>query len=186
MSSLYSQEAYGIAERFNRTITTMARAMLSDGNLPLLLWSEAINTAVYIKNRIPHKSVKEFSPYEALHGNKLSIQDLQPSGRKCYVHIPVEQRSPGSKLLPRDLEVIFIGYIESTKIFRIYIPSQYKVMETRQVRFTRQDSGEVVLHLTQPTTPTFTSINLPSPIFSRLLSWLTQNPQQSNDRGNVQ
>jgi len=39
----YSHESNGIAERFNRTIVTMARAML-DG-LPKALWSEAIATA---------------------------------------------------------------------------------------------------------------------------------------------
>ena len=50
----YSRESNGIAERFNQTITTMARAMLSDGNLPLSLWSEAINTAINIKNRVPY------------------------------------------------------------------------------------------------------------------------------------
>ena len=184
MSPPYSHESNGIAERFNRTITTMARAMLNGGNLPLSLWSEAISTAVYFKNRIPHKAVKESTPYEALHGKKPSIQHLQPVGRKCYVHIPEEQRGLGSKLLPRALEGKFIGYTESTKIFRIYIPSQHKVTETRQVRFTHQDSGEVVLPLTQPTTPTFTSINLPSPVSSLLRSQLDQNSQQ--DRNNEQ
>ena len=136
MSPPYSHESNGIAEQFNRTITTMARAMLSNGNLPLSLWSEAINMAVYLKNRIPHKAVKESTPYEALYGNKPLIQHLQPFRRKCYVHIPEEQRGPGSKLLPRALEGKFIGYTESTKIFRIYILSQHKVAETRQVRFT--------------------------------------------------
>ena len=67
ISPPYSHESNGIAERFNRTITTMAGAMLSDGNLPLSLWSSAINTSVYLKNRIPHKAVKKSNPYEALH-----------------------------------------------------------------------------------------------------------------------
>jgi len=56
----------------------MARAML-DG-LPLALWSEAINTAVYSKNRVPHKAVKESTPYEALHGNKPRSDTFNLSG----------------------------------------------------------------------------------------------------------
>src|SRR5258705_702976 len=161
----YSYESNGIAERFNRTIVTMARSMLT--GLPMAVWSEAIATAVYLKNRVPHKAVKESTPYEALHGNKPTIQHLQPFGRKCYVHIPEEKRPDGSKLLPRALEGKFIGYTESNKIFRIYIPSQHKVVQTRQVRFTRLDSGEVELPLQTPHVPTFTSIELPVPIHQR-------------------
>lgn len=73
-----------------------------------------------------------------------------------------------------------LDYTESTKISRIYIPSQRKVVVTRQVRFTHQDSGEVALPLTQPTAPTFTSIGLPSSVPSRLRSRPNQSPQQDD------
>ncbi|KAI0993196.1 hypothetical protein K3495_g14988, partial [Podosphaera aphanis] len=45
----YEHERNGIAERFNQTVTTMARALLT--NLGLSLWAEAIATACYLKNR---------------------------------------------------------------------------------------------------------------------------------------
>jgi transposase InsO family protein len=150
LTPAYSHESNGVAERYNRTIVTMVRGMINE--LPLALWSEAINTAVYIKNRIPHKAVKESTPYEVIHGNKPSIRHLQPFGRKCFVHIPEEKRPSGSKLLPRAVEGKFIGYSTSNRIFRIYIPSQHRVTETRQVRFSQLDSGEV------------TPLPLPNPI----------------------
>ena len=140
----YSHESNGVAERFNRTIITMARGMLS--GLPLNLWSEATNTAVYLKNRMPHKAVKDQTPYEVIHGTQPTIQHLQPFGRKCYVHIPEERRPSGSKLLPRAIEGKFIGYTSTPRIFRIYVPSKHQVVETRQVRFTRTDSGEAEPH----------------------------------------
>jgi hypothetical protein len=120
--------------------------------LPLALWSEAINTAVYIKNRIPHKAVKESAPYEVIHGSKPSIYHLQPFGRKCFAHIPEEKRPSSSKLLPRAVEGKFIGYSTSNRVFRIYISSQHRVIQTRQVRFSQLDSREV--------TPTTTKSNL--------------------------
>src|SRR6266480_139739 len=70
------------------------------------------------------------------------FQYLQPFGRKCYVHVPVEKRPPGTKLLPRAVEGIFVGYTDSTKIYRIYVPSRHKIEVTRQVRFAPLDTAE--------------------------------------------
>ena len=64
----YSHKSNGVAERYNRIITTMVRGMLT--GLPLSLWSEAYNTAVYLKNIVSHKAVKESTPYEVLHSSK--------------------------------------------------------------------------------------------------------------------
>jgi transposase InsO family protein len=163
LTPAYSHESNGVAERYNRTIVTMVRGMINE--LPLALWSEAINTAVYIKNRIPHKAVKESTPYEVIHGNKPSIHHLQPFGRKCFVHIPEEKRPSGSKLLPRAVEGKFIGYHStSNRIFRIYIPSQHRVTETRQVRFSQLDSGEVTPTTITKSNSEYASIPAPPPL----------------------
>jgi len=136
----YSHESNGVAERYNRTIMSMVRCWLK--GMSLRFWSEAVSTAVYIKNRLPHKAVKEPTPYEGLHKSKPMVQYLQPFGRKCYVHVPVEKRPPGTKLLPRAVEGIFVGYTDSTKIYRIYVPSRHKIEVTRQVRFAPLDTAE--------------------------------------------
>jgi hypothetical protein len=47
----------GVAERRNRTLMDMVRSMLSNSDLPLFLWSEALKTSVYILNRVPSKVV---------------------------------------------------------------------------------------------------------------------------------
>jgi hypothetical protein len=39
--------------------------MLQARALPPKLWDDAINYASYIQNRVPHKSIKGFTPYEA-------------------------------------------------------------------------------------------------------------------------
>src|SRR5215218_239824 len=134
-SPAYSHESNGLPERLNRTLGTMVRGMLASSNLPLSMWGEAVHTAVYVKNRLPHRAVRT-TPYEELHGEKPSIKHLQPFGQKCYGHVLPEQRNAGSKLLPRAKEGRLVGYTSGTdKIYRIYIPSEKRIVESRQVKF---------------------------------------------------
>jgi len=114
-------------------------------------WGEAINLAVYLKNRLAHKRVKDQTPYEAYHGKKPMVHHLQPFGRKCVIHIPVEQRNPGTKLNPRGLEGIFTGHTSSTHIYRIWIPSAKRLIETRQLTWEPLNLGEAS-SITEPTT----------------------------------
>ena len=46
----YTPEQNGVAERFNRTVVQIARAMVLWAELPQLFWGEAIMTANYITN----------------------------------------------------------------------------------------------------------------------------------------
>jgi transposase InsO family protein len=50
----YNPQQNGVAERKNGAIVGAARAMLHDQGLPLFLWDEACNTAVYLQNKSPH------------------------------------------------------------------------------------------------------------------------------------
>ncbi|GKB35288.1 retrovirus-related pol polyprotein from transposon TNT 1-94 [Tanacetum coccineum] len=43
----------GVAERRNRTLIEAARTMLADSKLPTTFWTEAVNTACYVQNRVP-------------------------------------------------------------------------------------------------------------------------------------
>ena len=48
LSTPYNPQQNGVAERKNRTIMEVARAMLHDQDLPMHLWAEAARTAVYV------------------------------------------------------------------------------------------------------------------------------------------
>jgi hypothetical protein len=134
----YSHESNGVAERLNRTIMNMVRAMLV--KLDKRLWQEAVHTAVYLKNRLPHSAVKDQTPYEAFRGEKPTIQHLPPFGRECYIHIQVEKRPPGSKLLPRAEKGIFVGYTESIHIYKVFVPSRKHLFTSRDVKFPTSNS----------------------------------------------
>ena len=49
-TTVYTPEQNGVAQRKNRTIVEVVRAMLCDQGLPKFLWGEAANTVVYIQN----------------------------------------------------------------------------------------------------------------------------------------
>ena len=104
--------------------------------LPLTLWAEAIATAVYLRNRLPNRSIRKSTHYEFLYHKKPSINHLRPYGTKVFVHLPEEKRLPGTKQMPRVIEGYLIGYTSSDKIYRIYIPSKHNVSKTRQIHWT--------------------------------------------------
>ncbi|GJX41638.1 retrovirus-related pol polyprotein from transposon TNT 1-94, partial [Tanacetum coccineum] len=76
----------GVAERKNRTLIEAARTMLADSKLPTTFWTEAVNTACYVQNRVlvikPHNK----TPYELFLGRKLVLTFMRPFG--CHVTIP--------------------------------------------------------------------------------------------------
>jgi len=57
----------GVAERRNRTLMNLVRSMLSNSELPLFLWSEALKIVVYVLNRVPSKVVPK-TPFELWNG----------------------------------------------------------------------------------------------------------------------
>ena len=52
----------GVSERHNRTLLDMVQTMMSLTNLPLSFWDYALETAAFMLNREPSKSV-ETTPY---------------------------------------------------------------------------------------------------------------------------
>src|SRR5258705_268540 len=174
----YAHEYNGVPERFNRILQNMVRPWLADFNgLYKRFWAEAYAAAVYTKNRLPHSSIQNMTPFEAFHRKKPSISHLQPFGRKCFIHIPEERRLPGSKLMPRAEEGIFLGYTDTPTIYKVHIlaRSHTFIVSALDVKFESitADSRpeltptEVTPSEVQPTTPevtTATSISFARPI----------------------
>src|SRR5690606_36076459 len=174
----------------------MVRVLLNASGLGKEFWAEAAATSTYLKNRLPHSAVKDQTPYEALTGNKPSIQHLQPFGRECYIHIPKEKRKPGSKLSPRAHKGIFLGYTDTTRHYRIYNTEERHTMTTGDVFFPPLPAEGAPIS-TGPITTTFKDfaqyvslelILLPNPITPSIkefsdeslwMEWIEQNPYQA-------
>src|SRR6218665_666920 len=63
LTTLYTPQQNGCAERKNRSLVEMTRCMLNDSGLPKKFWGEAIMTANHLQNRLPVDG-KETTPYE--------------------------------------------------------------------------------------------------------------------------
>ena len=60
----YSPQQNGVAECYNRALEELMRAMLEARNLPLSLWSAAIQHAAYLRNRSYTRAIANKTPYE--------------------------------------------------------------------------------------------------------------------------
>lgn len=66
--------------------------MVKGKNLTNGFWAEAVNTAVYLKNRSPTKSLGYKTPLEALFGFKPAVSHLRVFDCKSFAHVPKEER----------------------------------------------------------------------------------------------
>jgi transposase InsO family protein len=151
MTVAYNPQQNGVAERKNRSIVGAARAMIHDQGLPLFLWAEACNTAVYLQNTSPHRALGNVTPDEAFTGQKPQVGHLRIFGCVTYSFIPKELRK---KMEPTAEKGIFVGYSETSKAYRIYIPALKRVVVRRDVKFEEQKAFERSRELDQREPPT--------------------------------
>jgi hypothetical protein len=131
----YNPQQNGVVERRNGTVVATARSMLKSKGLPRWFWGEAVNTAVYVLNRCPTKSVDGMTPFEAWHGRKPVVHHLRTFG--CIVY--VRNTTPHlKKLEDRGRKMIFVSYESGPKVYHAYDPITKRVHVTRDVVFDEQ------------------------------------------------
>ncbi|PKI58225.1 hypothetical protein CRG98_021396 [Punica granatum] len=74
----------GVSERRNRTLLDMVRSMMSYTDLPISMWGYALQTACYLLNRIPSKSVST-TLYEIWNGRTPSLKHVKIWGCPAFV-----------------------------------------------------------------------------------------------------
>jgi len=90
--------------------------MMSISDLPISFWGYALETALYILNRIPTKSVPK-TPYELWAGKKPSLNHFRIWG--CPAHV---KRFNVGKLESRTNKCLFVGYPKMSTGFYFYNP----------------------------------------------------------------
>ena len=103
----------GLAERRNRHLLDMTRAILFHKHVPRVSWGEAVLTSSYLINALPTHVSELKRPIESLDQifpNVKTTNHLIPKifGCVCFVHIHSSNRG---KLDPRAQKCIFIGYL---------------------------------------------------------------------------
>lgn len=132
----YTPQQNGLAERKNKVIVETARAMLLEAGLPRTLWTEAVRTAVYLRNRSPTSVLKfKQTPMEAMTGQRPDLSHLRIFGCEAFVHIPAEKRK--GKLSPRSVPMVLVGYDLASKAYRLADPASgyRRIVLSRDVVF---------------------------------------------------
>ncbi|KAF8783371.1 Retrovirus-related Pol polyprotein like [Argiope bruennichi] len=128
----YTPEQMGVAERNNRTLVERARSMLTDAHLDKKYWAEAVQTANHCKNVSPTVAVTGMTPYEKWSGDKPNLEYLRVFGCRAFVHIPKEKRT---KWDAKAREMMFIGYCQDRKGYRLIDPVTNEIINARDVHF---------------------------------------------------
>ena len=135
-SCRHTPQQNGIAERKNHTLLEIGRALMFEAHVPPYFWSEAIASATYLTNRLPSKILQFRTPLEVLstHTTIPSFHSLPPRIFGCvvYVHLPKPART---KLEPRAVKCIFVGYGTNQKGYRCFDPTQNKMYTTMDCDF---------------------------------------------------
>ena len=96
----------------------MVRSMMNDSELPKSFWGYALETAVYLLNRVPSKSV-DATLYEIWYGKKPILSYLRIWGCPTYV-----KRIESDKLEAKSDKYLFMGYPKETRGYYFYNPTE--------------------------------------------------------------
>lgn len=137
----YSPPQNGTAERVNRMLVELARAMLIGRSLPTFLWEEAVAHAVYLRNRASTRSLKGKTPDEMWTGKRPDVSHFQEFG--CDVWILSEGLK--DKMKSKAHKYVFTGFEEGPKAVRYYDASSRRIKISRNYTFRNEPSTEIAV-----------------------------------------
>ncbi|XP_052180008.1 retrovirus-related Pol polyprotein from transposon TNT 1-94 isoform X1 [Diospyros lotus] len=172
----YTPQQNGVAERKNRHLLEVARAMLFTSHVPNSYWGQAVLIATYLINRLPSKTLNFHTPLSILcdiypHTPYLSKIDSKVFRCTAYVH---NSSLTQTKLDPKAQKCIFIRYSPSQKGYKCYYPTTRKFFISTDVTFYEDlpfyqsdCSQEVLIPKSQNTIFPLPHHGLPLPICSQ-------------------
>lgn len=114
----------------------VTRSLLLGGHVPSHLWGEALSSDICLINCTPSSVLGSRRPLDVLsdHCTLPSVVHLAPRVFGCvvYVHLYTNQRT---KLEPRALKCVFVGYDSTHKGYRCYHPPTKKFYVSMDVIF---------------------------------------------------
>lgn len=111
-------------ERVHQTLVHTLKTMLIAAGLPKTFWLNALEMAVFLRNRSYHHATKA-TPYYLMMGKKPDLHRIKKFGSICYVHKPT---GPSRRKLDDNCRLGFlVGYLEGQAGCRVYFPSEHVV-----------------------------------------------------------
>ncbi|XP_059295583.1 uncharacterized protein LOC132048919 [Lycium ferocissimum] len=123
----------GVAERKNRHLLETTQALLFQMKVPKQFWADVVSTACFLINHMPSTVLVGNMPYSVLFPNK-SLFPVEPKvfGSTCYVR---DVRPSVTKLDPKALKCVFLGYSRLQKGYRCYSTKLGKYLVLNDVVF---------------------------------------------------
>ena len=115
----------------NRTLVDMVNATILSAELPFNLWGEALLISCHVHNRVSSKKIK-VSPYKLWNRRKPNLGYIKVWGCLAFYKVVDSKRT---KLGPRVMKNVFVGYAENSKAYRLLDLSSNTVVESRDVEF---------------------------------------------------
>ncbi|KAJ8025409.1 hypothetical protein HOLleu_32956 [Holothuria leucospilota] len=106
----------------------MACSLLLEATLPKHLWTHAVKTAAYIRNRCYNNRLQK-TPFEAFTGKKPNLANMRIFGSPCdaYVHETKKLDSKGK-------QGISVGYDHKSPAYLVYYPHNDMVQRARLIK----------------------------------------------------
>ncbi|GKE82548.1 retrovirus-related pol polyprotein from transposon TNT 1-94, partial [Tanacetum coccineum] len=132
-SCVYRPAQNGVAEHKNRHLLEVAPALLFQMTVPKPFWADTVSTACFLINRMPSAVLGRNYPYSVLFPTKhLFPIDPKIFGSTCFV----QDTQPNiTKLDPKSLKCVFLGYSRIQKGYRCYSPQLHLYLVSRDVTF---------------------------------------------------
>jgi hypothetical protein len=109
-----------------------ARTMRLHAGLTLKMWTEVVNTAVYLINRGPFNPLGCGILEELWTGKKVSYYFLRTFGCEAFAHVDYENRA---KLDVKSKKCVFVGYDIDEFGYRLWDFENQKIIRSRDVIF---------------------------------------------------
>ncbi|CAI7817731.1 unnamed protein product [Closterium sp. NIES-54] len=133
LTTAYTPQSNGVAERANRTILETARALLIESGVGNSMWPHAVRHATVARNRVLIKVGNEsWVPLERWLGRKPPVDMLRVFGCMAVAHVPKKYRS---KLGASAIWCVHLGLAAESKGWLLWEPSKGVLFDSRDVKF---------------------------------------------------
>ena len=126
-----------VVERKNRHLLETARALLFQMHVPKHFRAD-VSPICFLINRMPSSILNWATPFQTLFPHK-SLFPIEPQVFECTCFVR-DVRPHVSKLDPKSLKCIFLGYSQVQKGYRCYCPSLRRYLVSVDVTFLENTS----------------------------------------------
>lgn len=130
-----------MAERMNRALTERAGTILNHMHVEKKWWAEAINTAVYVTNRIKCAGSPTKTPFELCFGTKPNLSHMQVFGAQGFGYVSKAKRH---KMDKKSFRCMFLGYAHDGKRYRAWNYDSQRLEITRSMIFQELTKSQYV------------------------------------------